>query len=41
VESGRRNDYYTDPREDAVIMSLGLTGAAEKNITTSEIGDRT
>jgi len=24
VESGRRKDYYTDPREDAVIMSLAL-----------------
>ncbi|OGP63213.1 MAG: ribosomal-protein-alanine N-acetyltransferase [Deltaproteobacteria bacterium RBG_13_53_10] len=42
VENGRRKDYYTDPREDAVIMSLGLTGAAEKNITTGKtMGDRT
>lgn len=28
VESGRRKDYYTDPREDAVLMSLALSGAA-------------
>jgi ribosomal-protein-alanine N-acetyltransferase len=32
VESGRRRNYYTDPPEDAIIMSLRLTGAAEKNI---------
>ena len=25
VESGRRKNYYTDPREDAVVMSLALT----------------
>ena len=36
VESGRRKDYYADPREDALIMSLGLTGAAGKNITTGK-----
>jgi len=42
VESGRRKDYYTDPREDALIMSLGLSEAAEKNITIRKtIGDRT
>jgi ribosomal-protein-alanine N-acetyltransferase len=32
VESGLRRNYYTGPEEDAIVMSLGLTGAAEKNI---------
>jgi ribosomal-protein-alanine N-acetyltransferase len=42
VESGRRSNYYTDPAEDAIVMSLGLDGAAEKNIATGNtIGDRT
>jgi ribosomal-protein-alanine N-acetyltransferase len=36
VESGRRRNYYTDPPEDAIIMSRGLTGAAGKNITTGK-----
>jgi [ribosomal protein S18]-alanine N-acetyltransferase len=40
VESGRRKDYYTDPREDAVIMSLALPVADGKTIFTDErIGD--
>jgi ribosomal-protein-alanine N-acetyltransferase len=37
VESGRRKNYYSNPPEDAVIMSLRLTGAAKKNIP----GDKT
>jgi len=42
VESGRRKNYYTDPAEDALVMSLGLDGAAEQNISTGNaIGDRT
>jgi [ribosomal protein S18]-alanine N-acetyltransferase len=42
VESGRRRNYYTDPAEDAVIMSLGLTGAGVENIMPGvTIGDRT
>ena len=42
VESGRRKDYYSDPLEDALIMSLKLTGDAGKNITTRKtIGDGT
>ena len=42
VESSRRKNYYTDPAEDAIVMSLGLDGAAEKNISTGNtIGDRT
>jgi ribosomal-protein-alanine N-acetyltransferase len=32
VESGLRRNYYNDPPEDAVVMSLGVTGAAAKNI---------
>ena len=41
VESGRRKNYYTDPPEDALIMSRGLTGVAGENIITGEtIGDR-
>jgi ribosomal-protein-alanine N-acetyltransferase len=41
VESGRRKDYYTDPREDAIVMSLRLTGAAGKTTTASKtIGER-
>jgi len=41
VERGQRKNYYTDPPEDALILSLGLNGAAEKNITTGKtIGDR-
>lgn len=31
VESGRRRNYYTGPTEDAIVMSLPLAGAAEKN----------
>jgi ribosomal-protein-alanine N-acetyltransferase len=42
VQSGRRNSYYTEPLEDAIVMSLDLTGAPGKNITAGEtIGDRT
>jgi len=42
LEIGRRKDYYTDPREDAIIMSLGLTRAAGVDITKDQaIGDRT
>jgi [ribosomal protein S18]-alanine N-acetyltransferase len=36
VESGRRKSYYTEPLEDAIIMSLDLTGAPAKNITAGE-----
>ena len=36
AESGRRRNYYNGPPEDAVIMSLSLTGAAEKDITSGE-----
>jgi len=41
VESGRRRNYYTDPAEDAIVMSLGLAGPAEKDIPMGKlIGDR-
>jgi len=36
VESGRRKSYYTEPLEDAIIMSLDLTGAPAKNIIAGE-----
>jgi [ribosomal protein S18]-alanine N-acetyltransferase len=36
-ESGRRRNYYTDPAEDAVVMSLGLTRTNENNVLTGEI----
>ncbi len=36
VESGRRRNYYTDPSEDALVMSLGLGGAADKNIASGK-----
>ena len=32
VESGRRRNYYTDPSEDAIVMSLDVTGAARQDI---------
>ncbi|MCU0596991.1 MAG: ribosomal protein S18-alanine N-acetyltransferase [Desulfobacterota bacterium] len=32
VESGRRKNYYTDPLEDAIVMSLDVTGAAAGNM---------
>ena len=32
AESGRRRNYYNDPPEDAVIMSLGLVGAEGETI---------
>ena len=32
VESGRRRNYYTDPSEDALVMSLELSGAARQDI---------
>ncbi len=35
VESGRRKSYYTDPPEDAILMSLEMTGAPGKNISTN------
>jgi len=35
VESGRRKDYYTDPREDALVMSLALPVAEGKTILTA------
>ncbi len=41
VENYRRKDYYTDPREDALVMSLGLTGAEKNNTAGKTIGDRT
>jgi ribosomal-protein-alanine N-acetyltransferase len=28
LESGRRKNYYTDPAEDAMVMSLGLSGTS-------------
>ena len=34
VESGRRANYYTDPTEDAIVMSLGLAVADGKNMPT-------
>jgi ribosomal-protein-alanine N-acetyltransferase len=34
VESGRRRNYYTGPTEDAIVMSLALARAAEKNTPT-------
>jgi [ribosomal protein S18]-alanine N-acetyltransferase len=36
VESGRRRNYYTDPSEDAILMSLGLRGATDKNIVSGK-----
>jgi ribosomal protein S18 acetylase RimI-like enzyme len=36
LEIGRRKDYYTDPREDAIIMSLGLPRAAGEKPHTGE-----
>jgi ribosomal-protein-alanine N-acetyltransferase len=35
LESGRRRNYYTDPLEDAILMSLGLTGAAGESMLTA------
>jgi ribosomal-protein-alanine N-acetyltransferase len=41
VESGRRRNYYTDPSEDAIVMSLGLTGATVQNVIPGiTIGER-
>ena len=34
VESGRRKNYYTDPAEDAIVMSLGLPMAARQPVGT-------
>lgn len=31
-ENGRRKNYYTDPVEDAIVMSLALNRASAKNI---------
>jgi ribosomal-protein-alanine N-acetyltransferase len=36
VESGRRKNYYTAPEEDAVVMSLALTGNSGKNFATDK-----
>jgi len=36
LEIGRRKHYYTDPREDAIIMSLGLPRAAGEKSHTGE-----
>jgi ribosomal protein S18 acetylase RimI-like enzyme len=36
LEIGRRKDYYTDPREDAIIMSLGPTRAAGEKPHTGQ-----
>ena len=33
VETGRRKGYYSDSREDAIIMTLDLTGKAMDNAT--------
>ena len=38
VEGGRRRNYYTDPPEDAIIMSLELSRSAEGKIA---LGDST
>jgi len=35
AESGRRRNYYTDPPEDAIVMSLGLSGAAHQSMPTA------
>ena len=32
MESGRRRNYYTDPSEDAILMSLGLSGVARQSM---------
>jgi ribosomal-protein-alanine N-acetyltransferase len=41
AESGRRRNYYTDPAEDAIVMTLALDGTSEKGIATGKsIGDR-
>jgi ribosomal-protein-alanine N-acetyltransferase len=41
VESGLRKNYYTDPPEDALIMSLELDRVARENLTTAKtVGDR-
>jgi ribosomal-protein-alanine N-acetyltransferase len=41
VESGRRRNYYTDPAEDAIVMSLGLTGASGKNLPAGKTAGAT
>jgi ribosomal-protein-alanine N-acetyltransferase len=38
AESGRRKNYYTDPAEDAIVMSLDMTGA-EYTIPGVTIGE--
>jgi len=36
VESGRRRNYYTDPAEDALLMSMALAGSAGENIASGK-----
>jgi ribosomal-protein-alanine N-acetyltransferase len=36
LEIGRRKNYYTDPTEDAIVMSLGLGGTSEERLATGE-----
>lgn len=36
VESGRRRNYYTDPSEDAIVMSLDVAGSVGKNIAVGK-----
>ncbi len=31
AESGRRKNYYTDPAEDAIVMSVDVNGAARRS----------
>jgi ribosomal-protein-alanine N-acetyltransferase len=41
AESGRRKNYYTDPAEDAIVMSLALAGTNEHTVLTLKtIGDK-
>jgi ribosomal-protein-alanine N-acetyltransferase len=35
-ESGRRKNYYTHPTEDAIVMSLGLSGTSGERLATGE-----
>jgi ribosomal-protein-alanine N-acetyltransferase len=36
LESGRRKNYYTNPTEDAIVMSLGLGGTSGERLATGE-----
>ena len=42
LESGRRKNYYTDPAEDAIVLSLGLSGTSGERLARGEtigVGD--